>query len=105
MSMMSEYEFINLADQYLMHELTAEQRAAFESYCAQHPEAASRLEQHRQFLAKLEKHARRATFKQKLQAKGATRRPASLVRQETPIVALWNKFRVNALIAAAVAIL
>jgi len=101
--MMSEHDFLDLADRYLRNELTDKQRASFEAYCKEHPSEAQRLDEHRQFIAQLEKHARRAAFKRKLQAARPASK-ASLAPTETPILTLWNKFRVNAFIAASVAV-
>lgn len=103
--MMSEHEFLELADRYLRNELTAEQYAAFESYLKQHPEEAQRFDNHSQFLAQLQKHGRRGTFKHQLQETTHRSTAALPTRQETPILTLWNRFRINALIAASVAIL
>ncbi len=101
--MMSEHDFLDLADRYLRNELTDEQRTAFEAYCQQHPDEGVRLEEHRQFIAQLEKHARRAEFKGKLDDAMPARLPLPS-HTETPILTLWNRFRINALIAASVAV-
>lgn len=102
--MMSEHDFIDWADRYLRNELPAEERAAFESYCAGNPDAAKQLDAHRQFVARLEKHARRAAVKRQLREAKPAGRPVP-ARGEPPILSLWNKFRINALVAASVAVL
>lgn len=108
MKTMSEQDFLTWADRYLRNELTIEERNEFKKYCDSNTEAASWLLTHRQFLSKLKKHARRADFKRRLAATNTTVRhitPKVKEPNETPIFLLWNRVKINALIAASVAIL
>lgn len=110
MNRMSEQEFMTLADVYLRNEMEDAERVAFERYCEENPEVAERLATHRLFLAQLREHADRAVFKKALASvsvKYQTSAPASPGdgRREPLIVTLWNKFKINSLVAASVAIL
>ena len=106
--MENEQEFIKQADRYLNSEMGEAERNAFEQYCRDHPAAAEQLATHRLFLQQLREHADRVAFKQTL-SEAAARYHAGddeqLERQETLVVTLWNKFKVNSLVAASVAII
>ena len=104
--MENEQEFIKQVDRYLNGEMEDAERNAFEQYCRDHITAAEQLATHRLFLRQLKEHADRVAFKHTLSAAAAryhasdserTKRPAPLV------VTLWNKFKVNSLVAASVA--
>lgn len=110
MNPMSEHEFIALADQYLRNELSDTQRTAFEQYCHENPSAEALLGTHQLFLSQLQAHADRAAFKQQLRQTGqqhVREIPAYTPENySTPkIVRMWNRVRINALIAACVAII
>lgn len=105
---MSDQEFIFLADQYLRNELEGQDRSQFEDYCAAHPDKAAQLRTHQLFLEQLSAHADRKALKQTLAAiadeyEAADQPPA--VKRDTVIAALWNKFKINSLVAASVAII
>lgn len=105
--MKDEQEFIKQADRYLNGEMEATERVAFERYCREDTAAAQQLETHRLFLRQLREHADRVAFKNTL-AETAQRyhagRHAAAERPEPLVVALWNKFKINSLVAASVAI-
>lgn len=106
--MMNEQDFIVQADRFLNGEMDSSERIAFERYCEGNPAAAEQLATHRLFLQQLKHHADRAAFKSTL-AVVADRyhRPDTTVtegRWEPMLVALWNRFKVNSLVAASVAI-
>ena len=63
MGTMNQKEFFELADQYLRGELSAEEQAAFESFCAEHPSYAAQLHQHREFVAHMKETSHRIDFK------------------------------------------
>ena len=107
---MSEQEFITLADMYLRNELDDAERVTFERYCEENPAAAERLATHQLFLKQLQEHADRAVFKKALTAVAvkyhtSTSTPSGDERGAPLIVTLWNKFKINSLVAASVAIL
>ncbi|MFC3198600.1 trypsin-like peptidase domain-containing protein [Parapedobacter deserti] len=106
--MMNEREFMTQADRYLSGEMNAAERSAFENYCETDPIAAEQLEQHRLFLEQLRHQADRAAFKETLSSVAAAYhdRPvrAGETQQQPLIVALWNRFKINSLVAASVAI-
>ncbi|WP_257659093.1 S1C family serine protease [Parapedobacter lycopersici] len=107
MNSMSEQEFIFLADKYLRKELDATERTAFEAYCTAHPDKATQLTTHQLFLEQLQVHADRKALKQELTAiadKYAAGGPLE-AKQTTIITTLWNRFKINSLVAASVAII
>ena len=104
---MNEQEFIKQADRYLSDEMEDAERIAFEQYCQKKPAAAEQLATHRLFLRQLKAHAERVAFKQTLSAAAARYHAADSVTvqyREPLIVTLWNKFKINSLVAASVAI-
>lgn len=108
MDRMNEQEFIKQVDRYLNGEMEGAERAAFELHCRENTAAAEQLATHRLFLLQLKEHAHRVAFKHTLAA-AAERYHAgggsAVERTEPLIVTLWNKFKVNSLVAASVAIL
>src|SRR5690606_34425792 len=107
--MMNEQDFIIQADRFLNNEMDVASRIRIERYCEENPLAAEQLATHRLFLQQLKQHADRAAFKRTL-ASVAERyhRPAAgttTVSQDSIVVTLWNRFKVNSLVAASVAII
>ncbi len=106
--MENEQAFIKQIDRYLNGEMAAVEQATFEQYCRENATAAEQLATHRLFLQQLKAHADRVAFKKTL-AEAAERYHAGdsglADRPEPLVVTLWNKFKVNSLVAASVAIL
>ncbi len=105
---MNEQEFIIQADRYLTGEMDSTEQWAFETYCAENPMAAEQLATHRMFLQQLGEHAKRAAFKNTLSEAATKYHSHTPMRKEHPeplIVALWNRFKINSLVAASVAII
>lgn len=104
--MMNEQEFIKNADRYLNGEMGDADRIAFEQYCKDDPTAAGQLTTHRLFLQQLKEHADRVAFKDTLAAVAERYHAGDspTKRAEPLIVTLWNKFKINSLVAASVAI-
>ncbi len=105
--MKNEQEFIRLVDAYLNGEMEDAERLAFERYCKENVSAAEQLATHRLFLQQLKEHADRVAFKNTLFAAAARYHAVQgsvTERGEPLIVTLWNKFKVNSLVAASVAI-
>ncbi|MBK1438677.1 trypsin-like peptidase domain-containing protein [Parapedobacter sp. ISTM3] len=104
--MMNEQEFITRAERYLNGAMDNGERIAFEQYCETHPEAAEQLATHRLFLQQLKEHADRVAFKRTLSAVAANYQasPVNAARREPILVTLWNKYKINSLIAASVAV-
>lgn len=105
--MMNEQEFIKQADRYLNGEMENTERIAFEQYCEGNPTASDQLTTHRLFLGQLKEHADRMAFKDTLSAAAERYHAAdnqSTKHVEPLIVTLWNKFKINSLVAASVAI-
>ncbi|WP_262249278.1 S1 family peptidase [Parapedobacter soli] len=106
--MMNEQEFIKEIDRYLNDEMEGPERIAFERYCEENATAAEQLATHRLFLQQLRSYADRVVFKQQLAKVGEQYHAGAhkdAGRAEPMIVTLWNKFKVNSLVAASVAIL
>lgn len=106
--MMNEQEFIVQADRYLNGEMDGSERIVFEQYCQENAAAAEQLATHRLFLQQLKDHADRKAFKRTL-ASAAAKYQAGAIRPsvdriEPFVITLWNKFKVNSLVAASVAI-
>src|SRR5690606_18724434 len=107
MDMMNEQEFIMQADRYLNSEMDSHERIAFEQYCQENAAAAEQLATHRMFLQQIKDHADRVAFKNALAsaAKKYHGAPSQPVKCTEPLViTLWNKFKINSLVAASVAI-
>ena len=106
--MMNERDFMVQADRFLNGEMSNTERIDFEKYCEENPLAAEWLATHRLFLQQLKQHADRAAFKSALAAVAERyHRPAAetaRVPQEPILVTLWNRFKINSLVAASVAI-
>ncbi len=105
--MENEQEFIRQADKYLNGEMEDRERVAFERYCEENADAAEQLATHRLFLQQLKEHADRVAFKNTLSAAAARYHAGDSLaaeQREPLIVTLWNKFKVNSLVAASVAI-
>ncbi len=105
---MNEQDFITQADRFLNGEMDNTERISFEQYCGENPVAAEQLATHRLFLQQLKHHADRAAFKNTLASVADRyRRPVAstmVARREPLVVALWNRFKINSLVAASVAI-
>lgn len=106
--MMNEQEFFIQVDRYLNSEMGEAERTAFEQFCEKNQEAAEQVAKHRLFLRQLKAQADRAAFKKTLALAAVkyhdTVGTAAKQHEETLIVTLWNRFRVNAFVAASVAI-
>jgi len=106
---MNEQEFITQADRYLGGQMDVPEREVFERYCQENPAAAELLEQHRLFLQQLRDHAQRAAFKKAVASAAASYKHSAAGSNENArkplIVTLWNKYKINSLVAASVAII
>ncbi len=96
---MRQQEFLELADRYLIGDMTARERQDFEQLRDGNPELRDLFRSHADFLKQMEDQAARSEFKQQLAA----------VIQEQPsqgiIVRMWKKLKINGVAAAAVAVL
>lgn len=106
--MKNETEFTKQAEAYLQGTMGPEETAHFEQMCAADPELARHLEMHRLFLTQLVSYGRRKDFKESLAAAGEKFAGKQPVHRHSdgirPILHLWNRFKVNAMVAAAVAV-
>lgn len=104
---MNQFDFLELADRYLKDEMDREERFSFEVLCDSNPEYASLLSQHKEFLDKMKETANRLIFKSTVeQVSNAYHTEVNISREkESGIVILWRKLRLNAGVAAAVAVI
>ncbi|SEN37275.1 Trypsin-like peptidase domain-containing protein [bacterium A37T11] len=102
-------DFTKWADAYLEGSLSEEDRLKFESYCAANPEQYNLLETHRMFLEQLRGYGKRKLLKNQLQEISAHLSAPAIDHlssvDEPPVISLWTRFKVNALVAASVAVL
>lgn len=106
--MENEQEFMKQVNRYLDGEMDDAERHAFEQYCENNTTAAEQLATHRLFLQQLKEYTNRLAFKETLSTAAARYHADAsklTTRQEPLVVSLWNKFKVNSLVAASVAII
>ena len=101
---MQRHDFINWADQYLRGELDADDRAAFEAFCAANPEFASILEEQRDFIDLLNQTEAKNNFLNSLRAESENFHFNEEKEEEPKIISIWKKLQINAGVAAAVAL-
>jgi len=102
MGTMNQKEFFELADQYLRGELSAEEKAAFESFCADQPSYAAQLQQHREFVANMKETSQRLDFKNALAQSAkeyhkTQNNPAKVVPiKQSAVISLWSIWHIMA---------
>lgn len=104
MNDLSQQEFIEWADSYLRGDLSREGKQHFEAYCTEHPLYAEKFEEHKRFVSNFNQTHARLAFKKNL---ADTAKHYSIEQQaQNParIVSMWNRFKFNAAVAAAIAI-
>ncbi len=110
MGTMNQKEFFELADQYLRGELSAEEQAAFESFCAEHPSYAAQLQQHREFVAHMKETSHRIDFKNVLAQsakeyhKTQSKTTKVVPMKQSTVISLWERIKASSLVAAVVAV-
>lgn len=101
---LSQQEFIEWADLYLRGELSRDEQIKFEEYCAEQPQHADQFAQHKSFLADLKKTEARINFKKNLNLTAEHYFLEHEAKRPAKIISLWNKLKLNAAVAAAIAI-
>lgn len=106
MNSLSQQAFIDWSDQYLLNELSEVERLRFEQFCAENSSYALQFEAHKDFLATLKQADARQQFKQKLNqvAQDSTPKVEGPGFVKAKIIPLWDNLRLNAAMAAAIAI-
>ena len=104
MDNINQQEFIAWADAYIRKELSADERLEFETYCAENPTKQEAFMAHQAFLSNMKEAYVRAQFKQKLQSLAQECHSKKQVKPTTKIVNLWDRLKLNAVVAAAIAI-
>ncbi len=96
---MNRQEFLELADQYLNGELSENEMLSFEQMCEEDKELGSLFQSHRDFLLDFEQQQKREHFKNSLTEVMQTSASQPFIYK------MWKKLKINAVAAAAVAIL
>lgn len=96
---MRQHEFLELADRYLTGQMNPQEREEFELLCNQDEQLNSLYVSHVDFIETMKRHEARAEFKNQLSE--TVKEQAS----EAIIIRLWKKLKINAVAAAAVAVL
>ena len=109
MNMKSEKELLELIDAYLNDEMTSEERVAFEKLRSEDASLDHKIVAHKDFLRSLDEHAAQKRLYSKMNAiheqlnVAAIR--AEVLPKSTILKTLWNKYRLNAAVAASVAVI
>jgi S1-C subfamily serine protease len=96
---MRQQEFLELADRYLNGQMSPKEREEFELLCNQDQELNALYLSHAEFVQTMKRHDARAEFKNQL-ATTIQEQPSAPI-----IVRMWKKLKINAVAAAAVAVL
>lgn len=107
MKRLSQQDFIEWADAYLREELSQGEREQFEAYCTTYPEDAAILASHRIFVDHMKRADGRKSFYRQMQdiAKDYHKEnPLKTTVKPTRIISLWDRMKLNAAVAAAIAI-
>ncbi|SMG49596.1 S1C family serine protease [Sphingobacterium psychroaquaticum] len=105
MRSLSQQEFIDWADLYLRKELTPEDNERFESFCAENPPYRARFEEHKSLIENIQVTADRLAFKATLQSAAEAFHQEEKPKAPTKVVSLWDRYKFNAAVAAAIAII
>jgi len=103
MKSLNQQQFLDWADRYLRHELTAEDRQRFEDFCRENPDADQLFKEHKEFVHTFNRVDARSGFKRIL------RDTATVYHLENPkktvkIISFLDKIRIHVAMAAAVAV-
>ena len=104
MKSLNQQAFIEWADAYLRDELSQEDRRRFETYCTENPAHAEVFAQHKAFLTTMVKAEARSEFKRNLQDVAQDYHEAHRPKPATKVISLWDRLKLNAAVAAAIAI-
>ncbi|NQD69493.1 trypsin-like peptidase domain-containing protein [Sphingobacterium shayense] len=104
MKVLSQKEFIEWADAYLRGELTAQDCLRFEEYCKTNPAHANLYTEHLSFLETFKHADDRANFKNSLENTAQVYHKQDTPKRPSIIVSLWDKLKLNAAVAASIAI-
>jgi len=96
---MRQQEFLELADRYLNGQMSPKEKEEFELLCNQDQELNALYLSHAEFVQTMKRHDARAEFKNQL-ATTIQEQPSAPI-----IVRMWKKLKINAVAAAAVAVL
>ncbi len=96
---MRQQEFLELADRYLNGQMSPKEREEFELLCNQDQELNALYLSHAEFVQTMKRHDARAEFKNQL-VTTIQEQPSAPI-----IVRMWKKLKINAVAAAAVAVL
>ncbi len=104
-----DHNFFEMTERYLAGKLNEEERKAFEQELQQDAGARSAFDAHTLFLTELKKYGERVDLQDRLDQIHSSLDVREIMRNATPhesvVVKLWNRYKINSLVAASVAIL
>lgn len=107
--MKSERDFIDWADAYLKGLLSDQESKAFEGYLANDHEAYKKFLLHQDFIESLSQYGQRVALQGELNRIHAGLNIEEVIERAIPkeslVVRLWNKYKINSLVAACVALI
>jgi len=106
MKSLSQRAFLDWADRYLRHELTAEEASRFEGFCRENLDADHLFRQHGEFVHTFSQVDARARFKRALRdASVVYHRDREAAGRPSKIISVGRRIRFHAAMAAAVAVI
>jgi len=107
--MESDHEFLSLADAYIRGEMSHQDAISFENRLLNDKESYEKFNEHKEFIVRLTGYGKRINLQQKLDAIHSTLNIPEIIKNAVPqkplIIRLWDKYKINSLVAASVAIL
>lgn len=100
-----ERDFLEQSEAYLRGEMNALQRKAFEDYLFSDNEARKKFQEHKAFIGTVKSYGERVNLQQKLDAIHATLNIEEVMPKKPLVVRLWDKYKINSLVAASVALI
>lgn len=103
--MKSERDFLDQSEAYLRGEMNALEKKVFEDHLANDPNSRRKFDEHESFIEGLKDYSARADLRHKLDAIHATIAIEEVMPRKPLIVRLWDKYKINSLVAASVALI
>ncbi|WP_134091819.1 S1C family serine protease [Olivibacter sp. XZL3] len=100
-----ERDFLEQSEAYLRGEMNALERKAFEDYLFNDDQARKKFEEHKVFIQTVKSYGARVDLQQKLDAVHATINIQEVMPKKPLVVRLWDKYKINSLVAASVALI
>ncbi|MFC0319322.1 MULTISPECIES: S1 family peptidase [Olivibacter] len=103
--MKSERDFLDQSEAYLRGEMNALEKKVFEDHLVNDPEARRKFDEHEIFIGNMKSYGARTDLRHKLEAIHETINIEEVVPKKPLIIRLWDKYKINSLVAASVALL